>query len=807
MSDNNNRAQLDIEIEQLRVALERLHAAVLVAADEVEADSHQRRLGTSNAASPSAGKIAAMRTLVGRVRGEIVKLRARLDDAEHDASEQRVRRADAAARLKDAEEKLSAIERSKVWKAAKPLWKIFHRKRKPQQSLAPDDLIFGIDSPAEWTTGRDILLIRGWCCSRSGRELAGVRVKIGRKSRFARYGLPRPDVLRENAHLPVAARSGFTVEIRVPRGKSRVQLEAIEQGGTWQRFFAHELTGEGIAVANEPEPEREKQRLPRLSNIGANRALDLLAPKFRDHHDQIGNAPPVFSVITPAFNTAPRWFAEAALTLLDQTFADWEWCVIDDGSTNRETTQFLAELANVSPRLKIQRQSNGGISAATNAALDTATGDYVCFLDHDDLLARDALALMASKFEEDFDAVYSDEDKLDDQTGELVEHFYKPEWSPEYLRGAMYVGHLLSVRRDLAQKVRFDSEFDGVQDFEFMLRVSETGARIGHLPHVLYHWRKTPGSIAEKSDAKSDIGELQARAVNAQLQRLNLPAQARPSRLPHRLTILPMLSDFPPVTIIIPTKDAPQLLGPCLTSIEETTYPNFEVIVIDNDTTDPEALALMERDGVRRIPLRGRFNFSRANNIGAAEARGDFLVFLNNDTEIISPDWLEHLVHYGQQPDVGASGALLVYEDQTVQHAGVVLGMRGTADHVMRGFPHDLDGYAGSLACAREVSAVTAACMMIRKSLFQEVGGFNEHFFTAYQDVDLCLRLRARGLRIIYTPRAVIVHHESVSRQRYYDMVDRMLLLDRWEPIIDRGDPYYNPHLNLERGDYTFVEP
>jgi GT2 family glycosyltransferase len=224
---------------------------------------------------------------------------------------------------------------------------------------------------------------------------------------------------------------------------------------------------------------------------------------------------------------------------------------------------------------------------------------------------------------------------------------------------------------------------------------------------------------------------------------------------------------------------------------------------MDNETTDERSLQLMQQYPVRRIPFANPFNFSRANNQGAVAATGDFLVFLNNDTEIIAPDWLEHLVYYAEQPDVGAAGALLTYEDDTVQHAGVALGMRGTADHVMRGFPAGVDGYAGSLVCAREVSAVTGACMMVRKSLFHEIGGFNEHFFTAYQDVDLCLRLRERGLRLICTPRALAVHHESVSRQSYYDMIDRMLLLDRWESVIERGDPYYNPNLNLELGDYS----
>jgi len=286
---------------------------------------------------------------------------------------------------------------------------------------------------------------------------------------------------------------------------------------------------------------------------------------------------------------------------------------------------------------------------------------------------------------------------------------------------------------------------------------------------------------------------------------MKLPARAEQAKLPHRLRLLPVKREsYPRVSIIIPTRDAPDVFGRCLKSIfEKTSYPTFEVIVMDNETTDPAALELMEKHPVRRIASPGRFNFSRANNEGAAAATGELLVFLNNDTEISSGDWLQHFAYYVEQPDVGAAGALLAYEDQTVQHAGVALGMRGTADHTMRRFPRDVDGYAGSLVCAREVSAVTGACLMIRKVLFEEIGAFNPHFFTAYQDVDLCLRLRGRGLRVIYTPQALLLHHESISRQSYYDMIDRMLLLDLWEAVIEQGDPYYNRNLDLERGDYS----
>jgi GT2 family glycosyltransferase len=370
----------------------------------------------------------------------------------------------------------------------------------------------------------------------------------------------------------------------------------------------------------------------------------------------------------------------------------------------------------------------------------------------------------------------------------------------------MYVGHLLCVERELAVKTQFDPVFDGVQDFEFMLRLSERDPRIGHIPQVLYHWRKTPGSVAERTDAKPQIGALQANAVNAHLSRLNLLARAEPSHLPHRLMLSPRERDrCLHVSIIIPTRDAPDVLGRCLKSIfEKTSYPSFEVVVMDNETTDPTSLRLMKEYPVRRIPFPNPFNFSRANNQGVAAASGELIVFLNNDTEVIAKDWLQHLAYYAEQPDVGAAGALLAYDDRTVQHAGVALGMRGTADHTMRRFPLDVDGYAGSLACAREVSAVTGACLMMRKALFEEIGGFNEHFFTAYQDVDVCLRLRARGLRVICTPRALLLHPEFVSRgTQYYDIIDRMLLLDQWEEVIERGDPYYNRNLDLERGDYS----
>ncbi len=798
---------LNAELDQLRASLIALRQLL---------SAHSAREPSLPAALESANKqLHSIKTLVRVLETESAALEARLERAVRETWDQRARRAEATARLKSSERLLEKIQRSTAWKAVKPLWKLFNHPGSSQSPASDEDLEFGLDLPVEWKTSREILLIKGWCYSRSGKQIAGVRAKIGSKGRLARYGLARPEFARSPRDSPLARHSGFTIEIRVPPGTSTVRLEAIEQGSEWRPFFEHQLerergSGSGEGLADDVTSARENQaraQLPRLGPLSADQAFERLKPLFQKHAEGFTSqeGKPLFSVITPVYNTKPEWLAEAALSLLNQSFANWEWCIVDDGSQNRQTKKILEHLSRVSPRVRMEFGAKAGISAATNQALDLAQGGYVCFLDHDDLLHWPALESMEENLRQGYDVVYSDEDKLDDATGELVEPFFKPAWSPEYFRGVMYVGHLLCVRRDIAVATRFDPAFDGVQDFEFMLRVSERAARIGHIPQILYHWRKTPGSIAEASDAKPQIGTLQQSAVNAHLARLKLPALAEQSHLPHRLKIVPASRDkFPPVSVIIPTKDAPDILERCLKSLsEKTSYPEFEVIVMDNETTDERALQLMQDYPARRIVFPDPFNYSRANNQGAAAAAGEFLVFLNNDTEIVTGDWLEHLIYYAEQPDVGAAGSLLTYEDRTVQHAGVALGMRGTADHTMRGFPIGVDGYAGSLACAREVSAVTGACLMIRKSLFEEMGGFNEHFFTAYQDVDLCLRLRERGLRLICTPRAQVIHHESVSRQSYYDMVDRALLLDQWEGLIQRGDPYYNPNLNLERGDYS----
>ena len=523
-----------------------------------------------------------------------------------------------------------------------------------------------------------------------------------------------------------------------------------------------------------------------------------------------GQHGPLVSIVVPVFDTPVGVLREAIDSVHRQTWRHWELLLVDDASSATHVAEVLDAAAAGDARVRVlRRRVNGGISVATNDGLAAATGTWVAFLDHDDLLEPEAIEACVRALEADGgDVAYTDQVTVDAE-GQPVWAFRKPSWSPTHFRHVMYVGHLLVVRRSLAvEACGFRSEHDGVQDFEFMLRLGERTDRVVHVPRLLYRWRAIAGSLAAATDAKRGICEKQARAVQAHLDRLGVPAKASPHpRLPHRCRIEPRLPKRPRVSIVIPTKDQPEHIRACLESIHgRTHWPDLEVVLVDTGTTDPRALAAMRRHPARIVAFDRPFNFSAACNAGAAAATGSILVFLNNDTEVITPEWLDHLVLHLLDYRVGAAGALLLYPDDKVQHAGVVLGARGTADHVMRWFPGDSDGYAGSLSTPREVSAVTGACLAIRRETFERVGGFREAYGTHYQDVDLCLRLRREGLRIIATPEARLRHHESPSRGSRYDFLDRLLLLDTWGDVIAAGDPYYPAACSLDRLDYS-VDP
>ncbi len=505
---------------------------------------------------------------------------------------------------------------------------------------------------------------------------------------------------------------------------------------------------------------------------------------------------PLISVIMPVYNVDPPWLERAIELVKAQTYENWELCICNDCSTRQETVAALRQLEGSDPRIRVTHlETNGGISRATNAALDIGRGEFVAFLDNDDEITPDALETYVSLLNDDpsVDVFYSDEDKIN-ASGSFEEPFFKPAWSPSFLREVMYVGHFLMTRRSLAEQVgRLDSNFDGVQDFEFMLRLGEQTSRIRHVPKILYHWRRIPGSVAFETEAKPGLGVLQERAVNAHLKRRNIAARCvANANLLHRTIVIPQeRKTFPRISIIVPTKDAPEHISRCLNSIyQKTLYPNFEVVVVDNGTTDPAAVAALKGHPIKHVKFDEPFNYSRANNLGVQESTGEVLVLLNNDTEVLAADWLDQMMFLLDEPDVGAVGPMLVYPDNKVQHAGVAVGIRGTADHVLRGLDCNDDGYFGSLNCTREVTAVTFACAMLRKSRYLELGGLQEYYATHYQDVDFCLRLRQLGLRNLYTPRTKLVHYESATRGGSYDHLDRALLIDCWSTEISKGDEF-----------------
>ena len=517
---------------------------------------------------------------------------------------------------------------------------------------------------------------------------------------------------------------------------------------------------------------------------------------------------PRVSVITPVYNTPEAWLLRMVASVQAQVYPDWELCLVDDGSTDLHVMPALEELAATDPRIRVEQlPQNEGIGGASARALQMATGEFVALLDHDDELSPDALfevvACLAT--EPELDLLYSDEDKLD-VDGQRVEPFFKPDWSPDLLLSMNYVAHLTVLRRSLVEAAGgFRRGFDGSQDYDLLLRVTEQTARIAHIPKVLYHWRKAAGSVATGHAAKPFAQAAAQRALADALGRRGREGRVE-SMSPGRYTVRYALHDRPLVSIIIPTRDRLELLRQCVDSVERMTdYAPYEILIVDNDSVEPATRQYLEAAGGRWRVIRcpGPFNFARINNLGVTAARGDYYVFLNNDTLVRREDWLEAMVEQAQRLEVGAVGARLLFPDARIQHAGVVLGVGGVAGHAFKYCPGDASIHFDLPNVVRNVSAVTAACMMVPRRVFEDVGGFDERFAVAFNDVDLCCRIRARGYLIVYTPLAELCHLESASRKHLHPPADEVLMWERWGATIRAGDPYYNPNLTAMHEDWS----
>ena len=546
----------------------------------------------------------------------------------------------------------------------------------------------------------------------------------------------------------------------------------------------------------------ERERAQRMDAARAAQAIAALART------------PLISIAMPVYDVDERWLTAAVDSVRNQFYPHWQLCIADDASTRAETRQALAQLERLDdPRIRVRHlPKNLGIAGASNAALEMASGEFVGLLDNDDVLTRDALLEMAQRIvADDPDLLYSDEDKLD-EGGANVEPHFKPDYNEDYLLSINYICHFSVIRRELLDRIGgFRGGFDGAQDYDLLLRATEQTRRIAHIPKVLYHWRRTSGSTAAASSAKPQTSEAGRRALAESLARRGIDGNATPGPFANSYNVRRAIRGEPLVSILIPFRDKPELLDACVASIlAKTRYRNFEIVGIDNNSADAATHACMRaleaRDQrVRFVRHDAPFNYSAINNFGVRHARGEHLLFLNNDTEVIADDWLEALLEHSQRPEVGVVGAKLLYADDTIQHSGVIVGLGGVAGHAHLFLAGDDPGYFARAQLTQDLSAVTFACAMTRRDVFDKAGGLNEtDLCIAFNDIDYCLRVREAGYLIVYTPNATLYHYESKSRG-YEDTPEKQMrfgreiryMQQRHAVALQHGDPYYNPNLSL----------
>ena len=526
------------------------------------------------------------------------------------------------------------------------------------------------------------------------------------------------------------------------------------------------------------------------------------------------------SILVPLYNTPEKYLREMIQSVLDQTYANWELCLADGSDSDHANVgKTVLEYADRDCRILYQKlEKNLGISGNTNACIHMATGEYISLFDHDDLLHPAALfEVMGAICNQGADFIYTDENTFHQTPADAYCPHFKPDYAPDTLRANNYICHLTTFRAALLEKVGlFRPECDGSQDFDMVLRLTEQAKKIVHIPKILYYWRSHPNSVASGIGAKPYVIAAAKKAIADHLDRVGLKGEVLDSAVPSMYRLKYDIIGNPLVSILIPNYEHKAELKTCLESIyEKTTYPNFEVLVIENNSSSREIFEYYEEiqkkwSNLRVITWDSHFNYSAINNFGARHAAGSHLLLLNNDTQIISPDWIQEMLMYSQRSDVGAVGAKLYYPDNTIQHAGLGLGLLTLAGHLHRNFDRKHPGYMGRLSYAQNLTGVTAACVMVRRDVWDQVGGLDETFEVAFNDVDLCMRIRAAGYLIVWTPFAELYHYESKSRgldeapekrKRFLGEVERFQT--RWAKELAAGDPYYNPNFSLDKEDFS----
>ena len=532
---------------------------------------------------------------------------------------------------------------------------------------------------------------------------------------------------------------------------------------------------------------------------------------------------PLFSIVIPLYCTAEKYLCELIESILNQTYGKFELCLADGSPEDKKVEQIVRKYPDERIRYTFIGE-NRGISDNTNVAVEMASGDFIVLCDHDDLLPENALyefALEIMKHPET-DCIYSDEDKINQNGTVVFEPHFKPDFNIDMLRSNNYICHLFAVRKTLVDQYGgFDSAYDGSQDHDFIFRMTEHARYVAHVPKVLYHWRTIEGSTALNPESKMYAIEAGARAVRANYERtvpevrIGEITKGAHYGLYH---VQFVFDEYPRVSVVIPNKDHREDLDKAIRSLFNIgTWPNLEVVVVENNSTEPETFTYYEEiqkeyGNVRVVTYPDTFNYSKINNFGVTFAKGEYLLFLNNDVEMIEPESIQEMMGYALRHDVGAVGCRLLYPDKTIQHAGVVVGI-GVADHAFKGTYSGDGTYFNRAMTPQDVSAVTAAAMLTKRSLFDEVGGFDEELAVAFNDIDYCLKINRSGRKVVYNPYACFYHYESRSRgqdttdeknARY--MQELTLFTERWKEIYQNGDPYYNPNLSLTKTDYSLKE-
>ena len=522
---------------------------------------------------------------------------------------------------------------------------------------------------------------------------------------------------------------------------------------------------------------------------------------------------PKFSVVVPLYHTPAKFLKDLVRSMMYQSYANWELCLVNASPEDVHLTSLLENWAMRDKRIRVIRlEKNLGIAQNTNAGIAASTGEFIAFLDHDDFLEPDALFCYADALNKDktIDVFYSDEDKTDEYAAHYFYPHFKSDFNIDLLHANNYMCHFLAVRKSLVDTVGgLNEKFDGAQDYDFVLRLTENTKKIYHCPRILYHWRCSNQSTAANQGNKMYAIHAGKAALNAHYKRIGWNARAQEGAVDGWYQTKFTLKEEPLVSILIPNKDHTDDLGVCLNSFfERADYQNYEFIIIENNSVLPETFAYYEKiekehDNVKVVYWEAGFNYSTINNFGFKFAKGDYIMLLNNDVELITSDIFQSMLGFCMRPEVGIVGAKLLYNDHTVQHAGVLVGAGGLADHVFKGIHEDDPGYMGRAISSQDVSAVTAACLLVKRSVYEEVGGLEDEFQVAFNDVDFCLKVRKAGYLIVYDADVKLFHYESKSRgmedttERFIRFGNEMMLLNsKWDILSTFVDPYYNPNLS-----------